>query len=168
MSAGTQAIALRPAGDADREFLARVYAGTREEELARVPFTREQREAFLAQQFHAQTVHYAAQYPDASFDVVLVDGEPAGRLIVDRGDEAFHIVDIALLPGHRGRGAGTRLLAGVLAEADERGVPARIYVEHGNPARRLYDRLGFEPVSEHGLHLLLSRPPGAVQPKTAS
>jgi ribosomal protein S18 acetylase RimI-like enzyme len=166
VSAGT--IALRPAADADRQFLGRVYASTREEELARVPFTPEQRDAFLAQQFHAQSAHYAAHYPDASFDVVLVGGEPAGRLIVDRGDDAVHIVDVALLPAVRGRGAGTRLLTGVIAEAEDRGLPTRIYVEHGNPARRLYERLGFEPVSEHGLHLLLSRPPAAAQPKTAS
>jgi ribosomal protein S18 acetylase RimI-like enzyme len=166
VSGGT--IALRPAADADREFLGRVYASTRDEELSRVPFTAEQRDAFLAQQFHAQSAHYEAHHPGASFDVVLVGGEPAGRLIVDREEDAVHIVDIALLPAHRGRGTGTRLLADVLAEADERGVPARIYVEHGNPARRLYDRLGFEPVSEHGPYLLLSRPPRAAQPKTAS
>jgi ribosomal protein S18 acetylase RimI-like enzyme len=160
-------LALRPATDADREFLAAVYASTRAAELAVVPWTDEQRAAFLAQQFHAQSVHYASYYADASFDVVLVDGEPAGRLIVDRRASAVHVVDIALLPGFRSRGIGTRLLAPLLAEARERGVPTSINVERSNRAAGLYGRLGFEVVADDGVYLTLERAPGD-QAKIAS
>lgn len=163
MSDATPAVALRPATESDRDFLARVYAGTREEELAQVPLSPEEKAAFLRQQFEAQSAHYESNYTDTSFDVVLVDGEPAGRLIVARWAEELRIVDIAMLPQQRGRGVGGRLMGELLAEADERGVKAGIHVERANPAMRFYERLGFVPAGEHGVYLLMER-----QAKTAS
>jgi ribosomal protein S18 acetylase RimI-like enzyme len=148
-------VALRPAGPEDRRFLERVYASTRAVELEPVPWTAQQKAAFIAAQFHAQSVHYERHYAHASFDVVLVGGEPAGRLIVTRSPEAMHVVDIALLDEHRGRGVGTGLLRDLIAEAGER--PLSIYVELMNPARSLYDRLGFVGVGEHGVHVLMER-----------
>lgn len=163
-------VALRPAEDGDHAFLARVYASTREAELAAVPFTAEQKATFLEQQFAAQSRHFAT-YVDTSFDVVLVDGEPAGRLIVGHWPEREHLADIALLPAFRGRGIGTRLLAQVIGEADRRRVPTTIQVDRTNPAQRLYARLGFSPVGpdDDPVHRFLSRPPTLVaQPNTAS
>ena len=98
-------VALRPIRDDDEPFLESVYASTREEELARVPWTAEQKTAFVAIQFAAQSAHYAEHYAGMTADVVLVDGEPAGRLLVARWAQEIRIVDIALLPPFRGRGA---------------------------------------------------------------
>ena len=148
------AVALRPATADDTPFFARVYASTREDELAHVPFSAEQKSAFLAQQFAAQSAHYARHYGDASFDVVVVDGEPAGRLIVHRGGRTIVIVDIALLPEYRRRGIGGRLVADVLAE----GRTVTIHVERTNRALRLYERLGFVVVADDEVYLTLERP----------
>jgi ribosomal protein S18 acetylase RimI-like enzyme len=163
VSEAAPAVALRPATEADRDFLARVYASTREQELAQVPLSPEQKAAFLRQQFEAQSAHYESNYTETSFDVVLVDGEPAGRLIVARWAKELRVVDIAMLPEQRGRGVGGRLMGELLAEADERGVKASIHVERANPAMRFYERLGFVPAGEHGVYLLMER-----QAKTAS
>jgi ribosomal protein S18 acetylase RimI-like enzyme len=148
-------VALRPVAPEDRDFLERVYASTRAVELEPVPWSAEEKRAFLAGQFHAQSVHYERHYADASFDVILVGGEPAGRLIVTRSPDRMHVVDIALLDEHRGRGVGSGLLWELIAEAGER--PLSINVEVMNPARSLYDRLGFVPVSEQGIHILMER-----------
>lgn len=160
MTADEQALALRPAGDDDYEFLERVYASTRAEELAPVPWPDEQKRMFLAQQFAAQGAHYAEHYPDASFDVVLVDGEPAGRLIVARRKGAILVIDISLLPEHRSRGIGTRLLRPILDGASRLGATVTVHVERFNRARTLYERLGFAPVAEDGVYLKLERRPG--------
>src|SRR5262245_55631984 len=130
-------IELRPATPADEPFLLRVYAGTREQGLAALPEA--MRATFTSQQYATQAAHYARTFPGAGIDVVLVDGRPAGRFYVWRGERETRIVDISLLPEHRGRGVGTALLRGVLDE----GARVSLHVEHTNPARRLYERLGF-------------------------
>lgn len=152
-------VSLRPIREDDRELLFRVYASTREEELAQVTgWTAEQKEAFLRMQFDAQHAYYQEYYAGADFQVVELDGEPVGRLYLARWEEEHRIVDVAILPGHRGRGVGSRLLAEVIAEADAAGKPVSIHVEMNNPARRLYDRLGFVPAGEHGVYVLMRRP----------
>ena len=158
-------VGLRPVVDADREFLRAVYASTRAEELAIVPWDDAAKEAFVDHQFNAQSVHYAQHYPEAAVDVILVDGEPAGRLYVDRAEREIRIVDIALLPQFRGRGAGSVLVEELFDEARASGRSVSIHVEEDNPARRLYDRLGFEPIGQTGIHVLMEWTP---QAKTAS
>jgi ribosomal protein S18 acetylase RimI-like enzyme len=150
-------VRLRPVDDADRVFLVELYASTREEELAQVEWPEGARETFVEQQFAAQDHHYRANYPGATLDVIEVDGSPAGRLYVHRGPSDIRIMDIALAPGFRGRGIGTRLLRSLMDEADASGRKLSIHVEQNNPARSLYDRLGFRPAGEHGVYVLMER-----------
>jgi ribosomal protein S18 acetylase RimI-like enzyme len=146
---------LRPARAEDRDFLLRVYASTREEELRPVDWSAEQKAAFVQQQFEAQDAYYREHYDPATFDVIEVDGEPAGRLYVARWEDEIRIVDIALLPEHRGRGTGTALVRALLDEAAAAGKRLSIHVEVNNPARRLYERLGFAAVEERGVYVLM-------------
>jgi ribosomal protein S18 acetylase RimI-like enzyme len=154
-------VALRPVQASDEPFLLCVYAGTRAEELAQLPWTPEQKAAFVAQQSAAQTAHYARHYPGMSADVIVIDDVPAGRLLVDRLDEEILIVDISLLPAHRGRGVGSVLLQEVLGEATAAGKRVVIHVERFNRALRLYERLGFGAVGDHGVYLRMEREPAS-------
>ncbi len=150
----------------DHKFLYRVYASTRQEELAVVPWTAEQKEAFLRSQFSLQHQHYQKYYADAAFDVILCDGVPAGRLYVLRSPGEIRIVDIALLPEHRGAGIGSELLQDVLTEAAASGKCVSIHVERFNPAMRLYERLGFTKQEEVGVYFRMEWSP--VQKNAAS
>lgn len=152
-------LALRPVVEDDRELLFRVYAGSREDELALTDWSAEQKDAFLRQQFTAQDAYYRENYPAARWSVVLRHGVPAGRLYVhDRPDE-IRLMEIALLPEHRGAGLGTALLEALMAEARAAGKPLTIHVEVYNPAMRLYQRLGFRDVEDRGVyHLMEWRP----------
>lgn len=151
---------LRPAGSGDAELLYRIYASTREDELAVVPWQAAQKEAFLRMQFAAQDRYYHATFPAASYDLIVSGEEVLGRLYVDRGEPAWLVLDIALLPEHRGRGIGARLLTDVLAEARAAAKPVQIHVERFNPAQRLYDRLGFRQIADEGVYLRLEWNPG--------
>jgi ribosomal protein S18 acetylase RimI-like enzyme len=122
-----------------------------------VPWDDEHRDAFLRSQFDAQDAWWREHYAEASFDVVVVNGEPAGRLYVHRGPSDIRIVDIALLPEHRGSGIGSSLLRALIAEADTAGKSLTIHVERMNPALRLYERLGFELAEDKGVYLFLER-----------
>jgi len=148
---------LRPVAEDDRAFLVGLYGSLREPELAHVPWDDATRRAFVAHQFAAQDAHYRLNYPGATLDVVEVDGVPAGRLYVHRGPSDIRIMDIALLPAFRGRGIGTGLLRTLIDEAEGSGRKLSIHVESNNPARTLYDRLGFRPTGEHGIYMLMER-----------
>ena len=112
---------------------------------------------FPAAQFDAQDRWYREHYASASSDIVMIDGEPAGRLYVYRGEAEIRIVDIALLPETASHGAGTALLRDLLAEADAAGMSVTIHVERFNAALRLYERLGFMVAEDKGVYLLLER-----------
>jgi len=145
-------LAFRPATVADLPFLAQVYASTRTEELAVVPWTDAQKAAFLDMQFRAQHQDYRKNHPAAAWLVIARNGEAIGRLYLDRREREHGIIDITFLPQHRGRGYGTALLQDLIEEAAAAGKAISIHVEKHNPARRLYARLGFRPVEEHGLY----------------
>jgi ribosomal protein S18 acetylase RimI-like enzyme len=152
------AIELRPAEPGDREFLLAVYASTRAEELSVVPWTNEEKAAFLRMQFEAQDAHYRTTHPDGRFDVIVRGATPIGRMYVANVAHEIRIIDIALLPEYRGQGVGSDLIARVLAEADAEGLPVTLHVEPWNPARRLYERFGFHTVSVGDVYELMERP----------
>ena len=126
-----------------------------------VPWTPEQKVAFLDMQFQAQAAHYKEFYPQCQFLVIELEGRPIGRLYIDRDEEDIRITDIALLPDCRGRGIGRMLMEEILAEGRDTGKRVTIYVEHYNPARRLYDRLGFRHVETNGVYHLMEWRPDA-------
>lgn len=148
-------IRLRPAMAADDEFLLSVYASTRAEEMAHVPWAAEQKNAFVQMQFTAQKRHYAAEHPRAGHDIIYLNGIPVGRIYLDRSGQEFHILDITVLPEHRNQGVGSYVLQYAMGEAANSGKPVTIYVENYNPSLRLFTRLGFERAAEQGFHLLL-------------
>ncbi len=154
-----QMLALRPIADGDRDLLYRIYASTREDELAQVDWNATQKAAFLWMQFTAQHQYYQEHYAGAAFQVILADGQPAGRLYVARWPEEIRIVDIALLPAYRNAGIGTALLKDLLAEGAQTRKRVSIHVERFNPALRLYERLGFTQIADKGVYLLLEWSP---------
>src|SRR6266436_5956800 len=137
---------LRAATPEDEQFLRAVYAGTRAEELARVPWSEEQKRAFTNMQFAAQDADFRQHYPTAQYSIIEVQGVPAGRLYVDRCQKEIRIIDIALLPEHRRGGIGTKLLRELQDEARTAGKTLTIHVEKFNPALNLYRRLGFQQI----------------------
>jgi GNAT superfamily N-acetyltransferase len=149
-------IQLRPVEAADTPFLIDVYHGTREDELKLTEWDDQQKRAFVEMQFRAQDEHYRANYTDTSYLVILVDGQPAGRLYVARWPHEIRIMDIALLRDYQGRGVGTYLINELQAEAAATGRPLSIHVERYNPALQLYARLGFRLVEDRGIYLYLT------------
>jgi ribosomal protein S18 acetylase RimI-like enzyme len=149
-------ISLRPITPEDDSFLAQLYASTRAEELAITGWSEEQKAMFCRMQFDAQTADYQRNYSDASFQIIERDGTTAGRLLVLRSEKTIHVIDIALLPEHRGAGIGTKLLKELQEEAKADGKTLSIHVERFNPALRLYERLGFKQVEDKGVYLLMS------------
>src|SRR5690348_4685810 len=110
-------VSLRPVTPADREFMVVVYAGTRAQELAQVDWSIEQKEVFIRWQFESQETEYKQRYPNARYDVILVDGNPAGRMWVGIDDKQIRLLDIAIIPQFQNQGVGTYLVKQLMDEA---------------------------------------------------
>jgi ribosomal protein S18 acetylase RimI-like enzyme len=162
-------IELRLTEPGDRDFLLAVYGSTRADELALVPWSQTEKAAFVASQFEAQDLAYHQTYPDAQFLLVVADGQRIGRLYLDRVDDELRVIEIALLPEHRGRGIGSGLMTSIAALADREGRSVTLHVEPWNPAKRIYERLGFASEGVSGIYEFMRRPATtAAQLKTAS
>jgi GNAT superfamily N-acetyltransferase len=151
------AVTVRPVVASDDDFLRLVYASTRIPELSVLGWPDEQLDAFIRMQFDAQARHYDAFYPEATRSVVIVDGDPGGRLIVDRSDGTILIVDVALLPEVRRIGVGSRLMRPLLEEADAGGWRVRCHVALGNDARLFWEHLGMVATGVDGAHVAMQR-----------
>jgi ribosomal protein S18 acetylase RimI-like enzyme len=131
-----------------------LYESTHERELAVMNLDPGQRQAFIQMQLAAQRLHYERGFPGAQHHVVLVDSAPAGTLWLWATAMEIYVLDIAVLPTHRGAGLGTRLMSDLMADAASSGKAVRLTVARNNRrAITFYERLGFSVESEDELNL---------------
>lgn len=156
-------VSLRTATDADLPWLRTLYASTRAQEMAGVPWPDVAKRSFLDQQFALQHRHYLTHFGDSDFLAIEAEGEgPIGRYYLQRAAPHHLLVDISLFPPWRAQGIGTALIRQSQAEAAALGRGMHLHVQDANPgARRLYERLGFvaEKKAEHGYRLMRWTPP---------
>jgi ribosomal protein S18 acetylase RimI-like enzyme len=144
---------LRSAGPNDREVLWEIFRSSRAGAPLELP------EPLLRMQHSAREAAYRAAYPDATDDLILIDGAVVGRVLVCRSPGEHRVVDLAVIQQHQGRGVGTRVLHSLAEEASKAGKPLRLTVATDNPAARLYRRIGFAIVSSDGVNLQLELAP---------
>jgi len=142
-------VTLRPVTPDDNQFLLAVYTSTRADELAQVEWAPGQKETFVAWQFGLQRKEYDARFPNARYQVILVEDQPAGRIWVGEDDTEIRLLDIGLLEEFQNRGVGTILLKQLIAEAAEKKKALRhmVFVLN-NDAHRFYERLGFVVIED--------------------
>ncbi|AVQ08878.1 TPA: GNAT family N-acetyltransferase [Xanthomonas vasicola pv. zeae] len=161
-SPDAHAIALRPEQDADLPWLQDLYASTRRDELARVPWPDVAKRAFTQQQFALQRAHYRQHFADADFLIVQAQELAIGRLYLHRAAAQHTLVDISLLPDWRCQGIGSQLIAQAQACARDAGCALSLHVLHANPAaQRLYARHGFVAGDSAQMHLQMHWHPHA-------
>lgn len=139
------AIDLRPASLEDLPFLLTLRRLTMTEHLQRVG-------APTDDEAHDRRIR--AHFEDA---MIVCEGATAiGVLKVTRSAGEWHVHQIQILPARQGQGIGEAVLRELLSDAARAHVPVSLSVLRGNPARRLYERLGFRLGSEteHGANLV--------------
>jgi ribosomal protein S18 acetylase RimI-like enzyme len=150
-------LGLRPLHDTDLGWLGALYASTRAEEMAPVPWPDATKKQFLDQQFQLQQRHYLSHYADASFWAIENRHQhPIGSYYLLRTAPAHLIIHIGLLPDMRGQGLGSTLIRHSQTEAAALGRGMRLQVHQSNHrARKLYQQLGFVTEAEQGMHLAM-------------
>ena len=155
---GYEGLECRPVEDGDEPFLRRLFLETKED-LAASLSGNPLAEGILDMQFRAKQSFYQSAFPGADCRLLLLAGVPIGRLTTFNDGKSLHVVDIALLSAYRGRGIGSASLEKVWAEATAAGLPTILCVELENPARKLYERLGFREIGRTETDVSMRREP---------
>lgn len=153
---------LRPATDDDREFLWCLVVATMKDYVDQTWGWDEDDQRRLFDE--------KVDIPNAR--IVVIDGADAGLFVLyhpaapdphpaqaeDFAAGAYYVAEIELMPPYQRRGIGAAILRDVIAEARSGGRPVALRVLKVNPARRLYERLGFALIGESDTHYLMRTP----------
>jgi hypothetical protein len=150
---------LIPVSSSDEPFLVELYASTRAEEMALVPWNNDQKLFFLQMQFEAQNQYYRERYPNASFDLIKRDDCPVGRLYLAELADEIRIIDLTFLPAHFDPQVFEELIKEILQKGAQVSKPVRIYLENYSPQTEIFVRLGFQKIDEQGIYFLWQRDP---------
>jgi ribosomal protein S18 acetylase RimI-like enzyme len=129
---------LRDAKADDQEFLFEAYKESLKEHVARAWGWNEE----------FQRSGFWTHHPLEQFRVIEVNGERAGGIHVADGEAVNFVRLIFLLPRFRKRGLGSELLMQEAKRANTSYKALGLKVIKSNPAKSLYDRLGFVEVAQ--------------------
>lgn len=150
---------LRKEMAADLGFLRHLFVANRWIEFAPLALGEQQRLQLLSSQFDLQDKHYKSFFPETDRRIVTVEGQPVGRIYILRGEPKWTLIDLSLLPEVAGQGIGSRLIDGMLAEADVARRPVSLHCSVTNPAFEIYKAKGFIEVAQEGADWIMERWP---------
>jgi ribosomal protein S18 acetylase RimI-like enzyme len=149
MTDGQVNITLRPATGDDYDFLWALLVDTLR------PYV----EATWGWDEAHQRTRFRDHFDPARQGIILADGVAVGVFRVERREDSIFLSNIGITPAYQGRGIGTKLIQDLLEKATARGVPVELRVLKVNPARGLYERLGFAVIGESETHWEMRREP---------
>jgi ribosomal protein S18 acetylase RimI-like enzyme len=110
-----------------------------------------------------QLQHFGQHFDPSVCQIIMLHGQDIGVISVVRQVNGIFLSNLELLPAYRGRGIGTDLIKTLLAEAQQNGIALTLQVLKVNPARRLYERLGFVISGETATHYQMSTQSSATR-----
>lgn len=156
---GANSISLRPVANDDATFLLELYKSSRGDDLRGLGWEEDRINEFLGMQYEAQQRFQASEFKRPTDQIILRAGLPAGRLIYESREHEIRCVDIALLPAHRNSGIGGQMVRDLQTEARRQKKALRLQVIRFSRAVTLFERLGFQRISETGTHFQMEWTP---------
>ena len=138
--------------DKDQSFIETVFRSTWEKKLSLTYLTEPQKHNFILTQLTAQLADYNLNYKGATYDIILYNNKPAGRLYLWETLKNIRVLEITLLPKFQGRGIGTEILTHIINSAKLKNKIVSLHVAHDNQAKKMYNRLGFKKSSSNITH----------------
>jgi ribosomal protein S18 acetylase RimI-like enzyme len=99
-----------------------------------------------------QAERFRQNFQPGHVQIIIIDGHDAGLLHVERTPAEIFLVNIQVSPEFQNLGLGTEVMHALLGEARRERLPLRLQVLKVNPARRLYERIGFAVAGETPTH----------------
>jgi ribosomal protein S18 acetylase RimI-like enzyme len=141
--------------DKDQPFIEQVYRSTREKELSSTNWPEEQKKRFVIMQSMAQELEYKNKFGNATYQLIHYKKKPAGRLYLWEKDREVRVIDITLLPEFQGKGIGKNILTDIIKKAHEKRKIVCLHVAPANPAKKLYERLGFKTIRNESTRIYM-------------
>ena len=95
---------------------------------------------------------FQERFHRSHYQIVVVGGRDIGAINREKREDTIYIANIEVAPEYQGRGIGTAITNEIIAEARRDGLSVSLRVLKVNPARHLYERLGFIVTNEDGTH----------------
>lgn len=137
----------RSAGKEDREFLFALRTDAMKQYV----------EEIYGWDGEFQRAYFERDFWPEEIRIIQSDGVDVGMYAMVQDEDGYKLKRIEVLPTYQNRGIGTEILKVLLARADMENKPIGLRVFKINPAKRLYERLGFEVTGETETHYLLAR-----------
>jgi len=144
-------IGLRPALEHDFEYCRRLYFAEMRWIIDELRLDR-----------NAQETSFGQQWNRAQVRVIALDGTDVGWLQTIREDNEIFVAQMFVDGPFQRRGIGTEVMKRLISEAAEFGLAVCLNVVRINPARRLYERLGFRVTHEDDRKFYMKRDPDDV------
>ncbi len=104
-----------------------------------------------------QAEYFARKFDPSPRQIIQVNGQDAGVVVVEYRAGDLYLALIELLPPFQGLGIGTQIIQELVTRAWQEGVPLSLHVLKSNPlALELYSRLGFKIVEEEKIRYKLT------------
>lgn len=135
-------IALRPATSSDFDFLFDLHRAAMRDYIATTWGWDE----------NWQREYFQQHFTPEAYQIITVGEQDVGVVAVRRHENELFLSNIEILPEHQNKGIGTAVISRVVQEARQNGWAMTLQVLKVNPARRLYERLGFVVEDETATH----------------
>jgi len=133
---------LRPCKLEDKPFLYHLLQATLRPYVEQIGYWDEQ----------SQRDQFEMRFSAERTQIIQVDGQDVGCIIVEVRPQDWYIAEIQILPVYQGQGIGTSILRQIMEQAASQEMPLTLQVLRNNPARRLYERLGFQRTGQSLWH----------------
>jgi GNAT superfamily N-acetyltransferase len=142
-------IDLRPAQADDYDFALALYVETIK------PYTVE----FMAWVDEVETARFARLWTPADTRIITLNGIDVGWLETSETEREIFLKQMYMTPAQQRRGIGSHVLRLLIQQWKQARKPVVLGVLKNNPARRLYERLGFVVVGETDMKFMMRREP---------
>lgn len=141
---------LRPATPADLEFIKALHNANFKDQVMAIWGWDETTQSRLVEE----------RFDSTKLRIIQSNGKDIGALQTEARPVEVILENIQLLPDYQRRGLGSKIIRDILAEADAAQLPVALTVLRTNPARSLYERLGFFVTHQDEARYYMRRRPG--------
>jgi GNAT superfamily N-acetyltransferase len=105
----------------------------------------------------AQDARFERQFVLPEVRIIILDDQDVGYLQIAEERDSFFLKQLHVAASFQNRGIGTQVLRQLIEEARRTGKPMTVGVVKFNPARALYERLGFRTLREDAHKFYMQR-----------